>query len=289
MRGDAGAAGAAVALEAAVLLEEEARGLLVQGAVVAAEAIELRRLLALLPEAAVCLGGVATRAGVEPSAGVEGPKPGLTRCSADERERNIESIWGFNIWPNGVARNSAGKPDSQWTFKVIAKPNRRNELTCDPCWRFSSGQEPDYVRRKIVAVELDQVVGLCRVQLGEGVQVFIECRFVNLCLSHVQHLYRLAMMRGPGSRLEDALPVKDLTSIYDDRCMPIRSAVLWCDGQHITLAVRRVMIGSPNPVYLLAGQRERHLLRHASREVVHIELDRRHFGHGRHFDGLMSI
>ena len=88
VKAEAGADGGAV-------VDEEARGLDVAGAVVAADAIELSRPLAdpwtALPE------GVGVLAGVAPSAGVDGPVPGLTRCSDEERERNMASICGLSI------------------------------------------------------------------------------------------------------------------------------------------------------------------------------------------------
>ena len=79
VRGDAGAAGVELA---------EARGLEVEGADVAAAAIELRSgfVAPLLPPA-----GVGRRGGIV-SAGVADPKSGLTRCSLADRERNMESI-----------------------------------------------------------------------------------------------------------------------------------------------------------------------------------------------------
>ena len=100
MRGDAGAGVAAAGTLADV--EGPASGLEVEGADVAAAAIEDKR-------------GFAAPLGVDPRggvslAGVEDPKPGLTRCYEEDRERNMLSICGLSIWPKGVARNSAGSP-----------------------------------------------------------------------------------------------------------------------------------------------------------------------------------
>ena len=82
--------------------------------VVADAAIELSSAVVLSEGAGVAEDedGMLT-GGVEGAEGVAEPKPGLTLCSVDDLDRNMASICGFNIWPKGVARNSAGRPAGQ--------------------------------------------------------------------------------------------------------------------------------------------------------------------------------
>lgn len=141
-------------------------------------------------------------------------------CSEGVVRLNMASIWGFIDCPNGVERNSAGKPVARSNHQSQVTRWHTSRLTAYPTWNLGACQKANHVCGEVVTVELYEVILVRGVHLLQTREIFLECRFVNLCIPAIYHLNRLTMVRLSRYRLEDALSEKDLPFVCDDRGVP---------------------------------------------------------------------
>jgi hypothetical protein len=137
----------------------------------------------------------------------------------------MASIWGFIACPNGVLRNSAGSPATTVIPLLFAAPSPNElSLTADPTRYLPPRQKPHNIRRKVITIELDQMVRRGRIRFPQRGQVLLERRLVDLSLAAIDDLLGLTMVRRARTGFEDALAEEDLAAEYYYGGVPVSSA-----------------------------------------------------------------
>jgi len=182
-----------------------------------------------------------------PGAGVFG---WFTGCSVGAVFLNIASICGRMACPNGVERNSAGRPIIS---TVLPTAQARIEmLTADPRWNRCSREEPNDIRREMVTVEFDEMVGVWRVHFLQRRNVLVERCLINFSTTTIDLLHWRSVVGGTWARFKDPLTEEYLSAICDNRGVPVNQC---CSVTMSSVPkTNSDLVNSPDPVNLFAGE-----------------------------------
>jgi len=89
------------------------------------------------------------------------------------------------------------------------------QLTTDPSGYRPSGQESHNIRRKVITVELDQMVCVWIVQVLEREEVIVECVLINLGISTIDNLCGLTVVRLSWDGFKNSLSKEDFSTEYN--------------------------------------------------------------------------